>query len=310
MTHLPRKRNFSSESLLISVVVCVYNDWGPLRNCLDGLASQCDAPNFEVVVIDDGSESAQPESWDLKAFPFPVRIFRQTHAGLPAARNSGILLATGSVVLFTDADCILEPDCLRNLHSEIENNRGSNFFQLSLTGDSSHLVGRAEHLHLTTVQAHKLRRNGQILYLNTSGFALCRSKAVADGLIFDPRAVRAEDTLLLWKLVQYGELPHFTGSAGVLHNVRLSVPKYLWKGLRTGYQEGAAFGIVGTRDVGVRLNWSERVQLLSSMWRQAEARKWSVMPVLIVLIRQLLSFMGSFSYRCIKWHRHPERANG
>jgi cellulose synthase/poly-beta-1,6-N-acetylglucosamine synthase-like glycosyltransferase len=187
---------------------------GPLKNCLDGLAAQDGAPDFEVVVVDDGSESEQPKALKLHSFSFPIRVFRQEHAGLPGARNAGILLAQGSVVLFTDADCILEPDCLRSLNDEIIHNCGAHFFQLRLKGDGSHLVGQAEHLHLTTVQAHKPLRDGQILYLNTSGFALCRTKALANSLLFDPRAVRAEDTLLLWKMVQSGESPHFAGSAG------------------------------------------------------------------------------------------------
>jgi glycosyltransferase involved in cell wall biosynthesis len=44
-----------------SIIIAVYNDWGPLSHCLESLRQQINAPPFEVIVVDDGSTDAIPE---------------------------------------------------------------------------------------------------------------------------------------------------------------------------------------------------------------------------------------------------------
>src|ERR1035441_199926 len=52
------------ESTLVprfSIVIPAYNDWIPLKQCLQSLAQQTNAPEFEVIIFDDGSTEAAPE---------------------------------------------------------------------------------------------------------------------------------------------------------------------------------------------------------------------------------------------------------
>src|SRR5437016_7299072 len=97
-------RNPSSP--FISVIICVYNDWNSLENCLGSLSRQQDAPTFEIIVVDDGSSESVPEL--LKVNKHLIQFIRQPHAGIPTARNTGIRAAVGDVFLFTDSDCILD----------------------------------------------------------------------------------------------------------------------------------------------------------------------------------------------------------
>jgi len=281
-------------------VICVFNDWVALENCLKSFALQKSPPSFEVVVVDDGSQLSLPDSLNRLDLPYPIRFIRQDHAGTSAARNTGTRGSIGSVVLFTDADCILDGDCLHNLSIELAEHQNANCFQLHLVGDCSHVIGKAEQLHLATIQNYKLEPSGQIRYLNTSGAAIRRSKPVSYGPVFEIRALRAQDTLLLSTLIGMGELPRFVSSASVLHDVRLPIPKYLWKGFWTGYVEGWAYEIIKSNGVRVRSTGSERLQMLFSMWRQSRLLSWGVFPFLIVVIHQVLSFLGSLIYGCIK----------
>jgi len=95
----------------VSVVVCSYNGGATLRECMEALM-HVDYPDFEVVLVDDGSTDKTQEI--MKDFP-TVRNIYQKNAGLSHARNVGIEAATGEIVAFTDSDCMADPDWLYHL---------------------------------------------------------------------------------------------------------------------------------------------------------------------------------------------------
>ena len=51
----------STPKVQFSVIIAVYNDWGPLEGCLQSLDQQTNPPEFEVIVVDDGSQQRIPE---------------------------------------------------------------------------------------------------------------------------------------------------------------------------------------------------------------------------------------------------------
>jgi GT2 family glycosyltransferase len=88
----------------VSVVIPLYNDAATIGAVLDGLAAQVGAPEFEVIVVDDGSTDEGPARVAGRA-----RLVRQPNAGPAAARNNGARQAGGDVVLFLDSDCTPSP---------------------------------------------------------------------------------------------------------------------------------------------------------------------------------------------------------
>src|SRR5438132_5440921 len=202
-------QQISTTEPLYSVIIAVYNDWKVLDQCLESLSKQEHAPSFEIIIADDGSTEPTPELIQRWQHHYPLTIDRQPHAGISIARNRGAKISRGSVLLFADADSRLQTNCLAALDSAITNSAQHNFFQLHLIGDCTRLVCRAEELRLETLQNHMLQPNGCIRYLNTAGFAIRRSRVDMQRGVFDPVALRAEDTLLLADLMQLGELPLF-----------------------------------------------------------------------------------------------------
>jgi glycosyltransferase involved in cell wall biosynthesis len=284
---------------LLSIVVPVYNDWKPLEQCLESLALQRDAPPFEVVVVDDGSAEAVPEYIHRSGLKYPLTVVRQAHAGIPAARNQGVRTAKGNVFLFVDADCRLDPDCLAALTSVIEQSPHHDCFQLRLVGNCSTLVGRAEHLRLLTFQEHMLQPDGCIRYLNTAGFSIRRERADIETGVFDPAAFRAEDTLLLAKLMQDGKLPLFVPAAIVEHAIPLSLMQCVRKDIQSVSLEGRAYGLIASKGVRIRITNRERLSLLRSMWRAAAEKSIGRSAWFVLAVRQSLQRVISFVYSCL-----------
>jgi hypothetical protein len=281
----------------ISIIIGVYNDWSPLDQCLRSIAQQTGPPPFEVTVVDDGSEESAPEFIRQWARAYPLAIDRQPHAGIAASRNRGVQISKGSLLLFVDADCKLQADCLAMLASTVTQSPQHSFFQLHLVGDCSGPVGRAEELRLMTVQNHTLQPNGCIRYLNTAGFAIRRTRANPATGPFDPVARRGEDTLLLVSLMQTGELPLFVANATVQHAVPLSLLQYLRKSVRSAYLEAGTYSIIASKGVRIRVTNRERLEMLFSMWKASQQPAIGRAAWFVLLVRQALPRVVSLFYR-------------
>jgi glycosyltransferase involved in cell wall biosynthesis len=90
---------------LLSVVLTTCNRPDLLRLVLDGLARQTmPTDKWEVVIVDDGSQTPTREIAREFADKIEISYIYQENSGLAAARNAGVALARGSIVLFQDDD--------------------------------------------------------------------------------------------------------------------------------------------------------------------------------------------------------------
>lgn len=98
-----------------SIIVCTYNRAVSLRETIGALRAQRCSPSlsWEVIIVDNNSsdhtrklvEEARSD-WPLLRYEF------EGEQGLSHARNRGIAVASGTVLLFTDDDVLPEPDWL------------------------------------------------------------------------------------------------------------------------------------------------------------------------------------------------------
>jgi len=96
----------------VSIVVPVYNAAPFLREALDSVIAQTHA-DWECLCIDDGSDDGSLEILNEYAGRdgrFKVRS--QKNAGVSAARNAGLEMASGEFVAFLDPDDLFHPQCL------------------------------------------------------------------------------------------------------------------------------------------------------------------------------------------------------
>ena len=90
--------------MLISFVVPVYNNAADFVGCLQSLQPLLDEGIADVVAVDDGSD--MPLVVDSEG----VVVLHLPHRGVAAARNAGLLAATGDFVWFVDADDSIDTD--------------------------------------------------------------------------------------------------------------------------------------------------------------------------------------------------------
>ena len=93
----------------ISIIIPCYNSEQTIGVCLQSIF-RSEYKNYEVIVIDDFSS----DNSRVIAEQFPCRLIslpKQLGAGY--ARNKGAEAASGDILFFTDADCVLREDTLR-----------------------------------------------------------------------------------------------------------------------------------------------------------------------------------------------------
>jgi O-antigen biosynthesis protein len=216
----------------VSVVVCSFNGERTLRDCLDGVR-KLDYPNFEVIVVDDGSTDATTEVAEGYGF----RVIRTGNRGLASARNTGLAVATGEIVAYLDDDARPDPHWLTFLAVAFRSTRhvgvGGPNVEHPADGAIAKCVGRAP-----GGPVHVLLSDREAEHLPGCNCAFRRSALEAVGG-FDPQFRAAGDDVdLCWRLRDRGWTLGFTPGAVVWHRRRSSVGAY-WR-QQVGYGKAEA----------------------------------------------------------------------
>lgn len=217
----------------ISVVVASYNGGATLRECLHSLG-KVNYPDFEVIVIDDGSTDNTPDI--LKDFPW-VHIHTQENRGLSVARNMGIELAQGEIIAFTDSDCVADPDWLYFIALTMLSNDCAGVGGPNLTPWETRPMHRSV-AYAPGHATHVLLDGHEAEHVPGCNMAFWRSDLVAVGC-FDPVYRKAGDDVdVIWRLQENGGRILFSPAAFVWHHRRSTVSAYLRQ--QMGYGEAEA----------------------------------------------------------------------
>lgn len=102
----------------ISIVIPVRDSLDTLLDTLVSISGQTVSPN-EIIIVDDGSkEPVKTKLGDTSIF-----IIRLPESQGPAtARNVGARSATSAIVLFVDADVLLQPDVVERVRNSMADN--------------------------------------------------------------------------------------------------------------------------------------------------------------------------------------------
>jgi len=221
----------------ISVAVCTYNGSRTLDETLAAL-EVLDYPDYEVIVINDGSTDDSPEIASRRR----CRLVSTENRGLSHARNLALEQSTGSIVAYIDDDAYPDPHWLRYLalaflqsdHAAIG---GPN---LAPPGDGwiadcvANAPGNPVHVLISDREAE---------HIPGCNMAFRKSALEAVGG-FDPQfRVAGDDVDLCWRLTDAGFTLGFSSAAMVWHHRRNSIRAF-WRQQR-GY--GRAEGMLERR---------------------------------------------------------------
>jgi GT2 family glycosyltransferase len=106
-------REVNREEPSLSVIIAAYRAGPLLDNCLESLRSQQTREPFEVIVVDSGNEEPAPRL--SEAYPGIRVILSRQRMYCGEARNHGIELALGPILVFLDADCTVPPDWVESV---------------------------------------------------------------------------------------------------------------------------------------------------------------------------------------------------
>ncbi len=256
-----------------SVVIPTYKRLPMLLRVLDALEGQQAAPEFEVIVIDDGSGDDTADVMQARrAEHFALTFESQPNSGPGRARNHGVELATGRYVLFIGDDTVPEPRFLAQ-HARSHSDAGDDphLACLGYTGwpAGERVTAFMDYINDFGLQfGYKLIRDGEIVPFNffyTSNISIDRQLLGLEPFDTTFPAAAWEDIELAFRLDALGLKIRYNAQAITRHYHPMTVDSFARRQYTVG-RSGAIFyrkhpelaGFLGIHELETRTLASDR----------------------------------------------------
>jgi len=158
----------------VSLIVPAYNEEKEIKNLLSSIMKLNYPKNkLETIVIDDKSTDRTAEV----VKEFPVKLLKGGHKGVGRARNLGIKKSKGEIVLFIDADQILDKNYVKEIVKSFKDKR------VGAASDTELLLNKDSLIAKLLFLRGKLAENQSNLLL----FRACRKKIIEEVGYINPK---------------------------------------------------------------------------------------------------------------------------
>jgi len=183
---------------LVSVIIAYYRQERFIAETVRSVKQQT-YPNFEIIVVDDGSplpaRCVLPESND-------VLLLRTENRGCPAARNHGFRQSSGEYLVFLDSDDLLAPGALEaHVKALSEHPAAALSFGAQRIIDEDGKVVRTAHICRPRKDYFLQLLEGNPI--GCPGAAMIRRDAFLEAGLFDESLPIVEDYPLYLRLAQH-----------------------------------------------------------------------------------------------------------
>ncbi len=196
----------TSHHPLVSVIIPTYNRKEWITECLLSLTNQSFPKNqYEIIVVDDGSTDGTEQV--VRKFA-GIQYIKQHNQGPGNARNHGAEQAQGTILAFTDDDCIPDKNWIE---------QGINALDISgldgIEGETYTDKSKTTPLSVITYTYH----GGG--YMTANMFYKKKAFEAVNGFDTSQRMLFREDTDLAWRILDKGFKLGFSEQPRVYHRV-------------------------------------------------------------------------------------------
>lgn len=214
-----------------SVIVPGYNVEHVVGACLDALLHQTvPMSDYEVIYVDDASQDGTLQV--LADYPSVQLLTMPENRGQATARNKGLEVARGEIILFTDADCIPVPNWIEAMLSAFDDPQIAGTKGVYCTKQTS-LVAQFAQVEYESRYA-KMAQQPYIDFIDTYSAGYRREVLEHFGG-FDPRFRIDEDQELSFRVAAEGLKMTFNPAALVEHRHPATVRRYARRKYDIGY---------------------------------------------------------------------------
>jgi glycosyltransferase involved in cell wall biosynthesis len=209
----------------VSIIIPTLNEEKYLPLCLDSISClDYDRELIEIIVVDNGSTDQTREI----AKSYGIKVFCDDSKNVSGLRNLGASKATGSILAFVDADCIVSKDWLSNALIYAERNDVAAWGSPPIVPDDSTWVQQTWYL---------VRKKDQIVktvdWLESMNLFV-RKHTFNSVRGFNETLVTCEDVDFSYRLKKYGDILSDSRikvtHLGEAKTVRDFFKKELWRG--------------------------------------------------------------------------------
>lgn len=155
---------------MFSVIIPAYNSENTIEKALDSLRNQTKPELIrEVIVINDGSADATADKVEQykkrESCNLNIILYNQQNAGVAAARNAGIRMATADYLAFLDSDDCWAPEKLEWQEKNLKENPQIDLL-CGRAGRRTFKNFSAKRLFVTSVIAERILHKERYIYLN------------------------------------------------------------------------------------------------------------------------------------------------
>jgi len=230
--------------MYFSIVIPTYNRLDMLLRVLDALEAQQDAPEFEIIVINDGSKD---DTENVVSRKTGITFRTQPNGGPGRARNHGVSLARGKFVIFIGDDTVPEPRFLAE-HARVHRDSGDDplLACLGYTGwpHGERVTAFMDYINDYGLQfGYKLIRDGDVIPYNffyTSNISIDRQLLVDHPFDTTFPSAAWEDIELAYRLDALGLKIRYNAKAVTRHHHPMTIDSFARRQYTVG-KSGAIF---------------------------------------------------------------------
>lgn len=213
----------------VSIIVTVKNEEKYVADLLDSIAKLDYSGDLETIFID--GESTDKTHEIILRYPFVKLIVQKCN--LPQGRNIGIKNANGELIAFTDGDCVVDKDWIKNVVKNFGEQPGTGVVGGAFIPAFSH--GLVTQFFIYEAGTTLPAKSGFASYDNIGGGNMaCRRDVLDKAGGFDERFIQGDDLDLNFRVSNLGYKLFFDNDVKVYHKYRTTFKEALKWGYNCG----------------------------------------------------------------------------